>query len=82
MMSHDVVYRGSHNVTHVSSLSRLVQGYFLLRFLAEHVGERQFVRFLGAFVKKHHGHLVLSQVSLSCGRRTARPIKATEYLRR
>ncbi|XP_075905585.1 aminopeptidase O isoform X4 [Nelusetta ayraudi] len=38
-----------------------LKGYFLLRFLADQVGERQFIRFFRSFVKKYHGQLVLSQ---------------------
>lgn len=41
-----------------------VQGYFLLRFLASQVGEQQFIEFFQLFVKKYHGHLILSQVRL------------------
>lgn len=41
-----------------------VQGYFLLRFLASQVGERQFIDFFRLFVKKYHGQLILSQVRL------------------
>lgn len=39
-----------------------VQGYFLLRFLASEVGEQEFIDFLRMFVRKYHGHLILSQV--------------------
>lgn len=42
----------------------VVQGYFLLRFLASQVGEQQFINFLRLFVKKYHGQLILSQVGL------------------
>lgn len=56
------------NILHILSPSWFVQGYFLLRFLADQVGERQFIRFFRSFVEKYHGQLVLSQVSQSCGR--------------
>lgn len=75
VMLHDVVYYGIYNMIHVLSLSRFVQGYFLLRFLADQVGERRFIRFFRSFVKKYHGQLVLSQVSLSCGRRPVAQLK-------
>lgn len=42
----------------------VVQGYFLLTFLASQVGEQQFITFLRIFVKRYHGQLVLSQVGL------------------
>ncbi|XP_024130867.1 aminopeptidase O isoform X2 [Oryzias melastigma] len=38
-----------------------LKGYFLLRFLASEVGEQEFIDFLRMFVRKYHGHLVLSQ---------------------
>ncbi|XP_030593451.1 aminopeptidase O [Archocentrus centrarchus] len=38
-----------------------LKGYFLLRFLASQVGEQQFIDFFQLFVKKYHGHLILSQ---------------------
>ncbi|KAM6931154.1 aminopeptidase O isoform 2-T2 [Xenentodon cancila] len=38
-----------------------LKGYFLLRFLANQVGAEQLVDFFRAFVRKYHGHLVLSQ---------------------
>ncbi|KAL3975691.1 ryanodine receptor 3 [Sarotherodon galilaeus] len=38
-----------------------LKGYFLLRFLASQVGEQQFIEFFQLFVKKYHGHLILSQ---------------------
>uniref|UniRef100_A0A3Q4HBK1 Aminopeptidase O (putative) n=1 Tax=Neolamprologus brichardi TaxID=32507 RepID=A0A3Q4HBK1_NEOBR len=41
-----------------------LKGYFLLRFLASQVGEQQFIEFFQLFVKKYHGHLILSQVRL------------------
>ncbi|KAF6737057.1 Aminopeptidase O [Oryzias melastigma] len=39
-----------------------LKGYFLLRFLASEVGEQEFIDFLRMFVRKYHGHLILSQV--------------------
>uniref|UniRef100_A0A8C7Z650 Aminopeptidase O (putative) n=1 Tax=Oryzias sinensis TaxID=183150 RepID=A0A8C7Z650_9TELE len=39
-----------------------LKGYFLLRFLASEVGEEEFINFLRMFVRKYHGHLILSQV--------------------
>ncbi len=44
------------------------QGYFLLKFLADQVGEEKFLDFFKVFVGKFHGQLILSQVSLSCMR--------------
>uniref|UniRef100_A0A3B4FRA0 Aminopeptidase O (putative) n=1 Tax=Pundamilia nyererei TaxID=303518 RepID=A0A3B4FRA0_9CICH len=41
-----------------------LKGYFLLKFLASQVGEQQFIEFFQLFVKKYHGHLILSQVRL------------------
>uniref|UniRef100_A0A3Q2YBY8 Aminopeptidase O (putative) n=1 Tax=Hippocampus comes TaxID=109280 RepID=A0A3Q2YBY8_HIPCM len=41
-----------------------LKGYFLLMFLASQVGEQQFIHFFRLFVKKYHGQLILSQVSL------------------
>uniref|UniRef100_A0A8C2ZU30 Aminopeptidase O (putative) n=1 Tax=Cyclopterus lumpus TaxID=8103 RepID=A0A8C2ZU30_CYCLU len=41
-----------------------LKGYFLLRFLASQVGEKQFIDFFRVFVKKYHGQLILSQVRL------------------
>ncbi|KAK2837135.1 hypothetical protein Q5P01_014347 [Channa striata] len=38
-----------------------LKGYFLFRFLASQVGEQQFIDFFRLFVKKYHGHLILSQ---------------------
>ncbi|XP_042344210.1 aminopeptidase O isoform X2 [Plectropomus leopardus] len=38
-----------------------LKGYFLLRFLANQVGEQQFIDFFRLFVKKYHGQLILSQ---------------------
>uniref|UniRef100_A0A3P9JYE7 Aminopeptidase O (putative) n=1 Tax=Oryzias latipes TaxID=8090 RepID=A0A3P9JYE7_ORYLA len=38
-----------------------LKGYFLLRFLASEVGEEEFINFLRMFVRKYHGHLILSQ---------------------
>ncbi|XP_076587540.1 aminopeptidase O [Chaetodon auriga] len=38
-----------------------LKGYFLLRFLANQVGEQQFTDFFRLFVKKYHGRLILSQ---------------------
>ncbi|KAK9523334.1 hypothetical protein VZT92_019733 [Zoarces viviparus] len=38
-----------------------LKGYFLLRFLASQVGEKQFIDFFRVFVKKYHGQLILSQ---------------------
>ncbi|XP_005722041.1 aminopeptidase O-like [Pundamilia nyererei] len=38
-----------------------LKGYFLLKFLASQVGEQQFIEFFQLFVKKYHGHLILSQ---------------------
>ncbi|XP_030641150.1 aminopeptidase O [Chanos chanos] len=38
-----------------------LKGYFLLKFLAGEVGEESFLDFFRLFVKKYHGHLVLSQ---------------------
>ncbi|RVE68078.1 hypothetical protein OJAV_G00088160 [Oryzias javanicus] len=38
-----------------------LKGYFLLRFLASEVGEQEFIDFLRMFVRKYHGHLILSQ---------------------
>ncbi|XP_076021299.1 aminopeptidase O [Genypterus blacodes] len=38
-----------------------LKGYFLLRFLADQVGEQQFLYFFRLFVKKYHGQLILSQ---------------------
>ncbi|KAM9858985.1 aminopeptidase O [Aulostomus maculatus] len=38
-----------------------LKGYFLLRFLANQVGEQQFNYFFRKFVKKYHGQLILSQ---------------------
>ncbi|KAM3610529.1 uncharacterized protein V6R79_005193 [Siganus canaliculatus] len=38
-----------------------LKGYFLLRFLAYEVGEKQFIDFFRLFVKKYHGQLILSQ---------------------
>ncbi|XP_054466657.1 aminopeptidase O isoform X2 [Anoplopoma fimbria] len=38
-----------------------LKGYFLLRFLASQVGEKQFTDFFRVFVKKYHGQLILSQ---------------------
>ncbi|XP_055368052.1 aminopeptidase O isoform X2 [Betta splendens] len=38
-----------------------LKGYFLLRFLACQVGEQPFIAFFRLFVKKYHGHLILSQ---------------------
>uniref|UniRef100_A0A669CAL8 Aminopeptidase O (putative) n=1 Tax=Oreochromis niloticus TaxID=8128 RepID=A0A669CAL8_ORENI len=40
-----------------------LKGYFLLRFLASQVGEQQFIEFFQLFVKKYHGHLILSQLT-------------------
>ncbi|XP_056628720.1 aminopeptidase O isoform X3 [Triplophysa dalaica] len=46
----------------VSSLSLfLSQGYFLLKFLADQVGEENFLLFFKSFVRKFHGRLILSQ---------------------
>lgn len=75
VMYPDLVDYDTYNIMHILSLSWFVQGYFLLRFLADQVGERQFVRFFRSFVKKYHGQLVLSQVSLSCGRRPVAQLK-------
>lgn len=44
----------------------LSQGYFLLKFLADQVGEEKFLHFFKVFVGKFHGQLILSQVSVSC----------------
>ncbi|XP_068560415.1 LOW QUALITY PROTEIN: aminopeptidase O [Cebidichthys violaceus] len=38
-----------------------LKGYFLLRFLASQVGEKEFIDFFRVFVKKYHGQLILSQ---------------------
>ncbi|KAI7797375.1 aminopeptidase O [Triplophysa rosa] len=38
-----------------------VKGYFLLKFLADQVGEENFLLFFKAFVRKFHGRLILSQ---------------------
>uniref|UniRef100_A0A673G705 Aminopeptidase O (putative) n=1 Tax=Sinocyclocheilus rhinocerous TaxID=307959 RepID=A0A673G705_9TELE len=43
-----------------------LKGYFLLKFLADQVGEKKFLHFFKVFVGKFHGQLILSQVSLSC----------------
>uniref|UniRef100_A0A7N8X478 Aminopeptidase O (putative) n=1 Tax=Mastacembelus armatus TaxID=205130 RepID=A0A7N8X478_9TELE len=40
-----------------------LKGYFLLRFLANQVGEQQFIDFFRLFVKKYHGQLILSQLT-------------------
>uniref|UniRef100_A0A8C1FPM9 Aminopeptidase O (putative) n=1 Tax=Cyprinus carpio carpio TaxID=630221 RepID=A0A8C1FPM9_CYPCA len=45
-----------------------LKGYFLLKFLADQVGEEKFLDFFKVFVGKFHGQLILSQVSLSCTR--------------
>lgn len=50
------------------ALSLFSQGYFLLKFLADQVGEEKFLHFFKVFVGKFHGQLILSQVSLSCMR--------------
>lgn len=50
----------------------LSQGYFLLKFLADEVGEENFLLFFKAFVRKFHGRLILSQV------RALRPLLLTE----
>ncbi|XP_061756529.1 aminopeptidase O isoform X1 [Nerophis ophidion] len=38
-----------------------LKGYFLLRFLANQVGEQPFINFFKSFVKRYHGQLILSQ---------------------
>ncbi|XP_065103279.1 aminopeptidase O [Paramisgurnus dabryanus] len=38
-----------------------LKGYFLLKFLADQVGEEKFLLFFKAFVRKYHGKLILSQ---------------------
>ncbi|XP_056628719.1 aminopeptidase O isoform X2 [Triplophysa dalaica] len=38
-----------------------VKGYFLLKFLADQVGEENFLLFFKSFVRKFHGRLILSQ---------------------
>ncbi|KAA0713929.1 Aminopeptidase O [Triplophysa tibetana] len=38
-----------------------VKGYFLLKFLADQVGEENFLLFIKTFVRKFHGRLILSQ---------------------
>ncbi|TRY86512.1 hypothetical protein DNTS_010135, partial [Danionella cerebrum] len=38
-----------------------LKGYFLLKFLADQVGEENFLRFIKVFVGKFHGLLILSQ---------------------
>ncbi|XP_061585334.1 aminopeptidase O [Cololabis saira] len=38
-----------------------LKGYFLLTFLASQVGAEQLIDFFRVFVRKYHGHLVLSQ---------------------
>ncbi|KAK1801285.1 hypothetical protein P4O66_022961, partial [Electrophorus voltai] len=38
-----------------------LKGYFLLKFLAGEVGEREFLGFFRAFVMRFHGQLILSQ---------------------
>ncbi|XP_051509278.1 aminopeptidase O [Myxocyprinus asiaticus] len=38
-----------------------LKGYFLLKFLADQVGEEEFLLFFKAFVRKFHGQLILSQ---------------------
>uniref|UniRef100_A0A671L894 Aminopeptidase O (putative) n=1 Tax=Sinocyclocheilus anshuiensis TaxID=1608454 RepID=A0A671L894_9TELE len=43
-----------------------LKGYFLLKFLADQVGEEKFLHFFKVFVGKFHGQLIPSQVSLSC----------------
>lgn len=48
------------------SLFSFVQGYFLLRFLANQVGGKRFMDFFRQFVKKYHGQLILSQVRPWC----------------
>lgn len=55
---------GLDTVIYLFNYRIFVQGYFLLRFLASQIGEQQFLAFLRSFVKRYHGHLVLSQVGL------------------
>uniref|UniRef100_A0A4W4FLP3 Peptidase M1 leukotriene A4 hydrolase/aminopeptidase C-terminal domain-containing protein n=1 Tax=Electrophorus electricus TaxID=8005 RepID=A0A4W4FLP3_ELEEL len=43
-----------------------LKGYFLLKFLAGEVGEREFLGFFRAFVMRFHGQLILSQVPGAC----------------
>uniref|UniRef100_A0A8C9R5M3 Aminopeptidase O (putative) n=1 Tax=Scleropages formosus TaxID=113540 RepID=A0A8C9R5M3_SCLFO len=38
-----------------------LKGYFLLSFLSNKVGEKQFLKFFRNFVEKYHGQLILSQ---------------------
>ncbi|KTG40806.1 hypothetical protein cypCar_00001936, partial [Cyprinus carpio] len=38
-----------------------LKGYFLLKFLADQVGEEKFLDFFKVFVGKFHGQLILSQ---------------------
>ena len=41
-----------------------LQGYFLLRYLAQLVGVGKFDEVLRSYIEKYHGQLVLSKVSL------------------
>uniref|UniRef100_H3DJQ5 Peptidase M1 membrane alanine aminopeptidase domain-containing protein n=1 Tax=Tetraodon nigroviridis TaxID=99883 RepID=H3DJQ5_TETNG len=62
-----VTESGSSSVKHALNPDKAfmqvhyLKGYFLLRFLASQAGEQQFLAFLRSFVKRYHGHLVLSQ---------------------
>lgn len=48
---------------HLIFLPFYFQGYFLLRSLANTIGEDTYFSFLGRFVNRFHGQLILSQVS-------------------